>query len=167
MEMLGNFEDEDNINFFEPISYKKLEKVISTRHPVDPETKSRFSLKDRITVSEYEAKVSDACFCYAATQFFKELSKKIKKSVKGPKSKTFDRPPSMADMPESNSSSTSGDDGALKGLTQCSISLGEGATLYLQMMKTISIMFLVLTVLNVPLFFFYELNTTGNQLGNF
>lgn len=72
MEMLGNFEEgEDDINFFEPISYKKLERVISTRHPVDPETKKRFSLKDRITVIEYEAKVSDACFCYAATQFMK------------------------------------------------------------------------------------------------
>ena len=167
MEVLGNFEDEDDINFFQPISYKKLKMIISTRHPVDPETRSRFSLKDRITVNEYEAKVSDACFCYAATQFIKEMHKKIKKSVKGPKQNTFNRPPSMADMPESNSSSESGDDGALKGLTQCSISLGEGATLYLQMMKTIAIMFLILTILNLPLFFFYELNTTGNQLGNF
>ena len=59
-------------------------------------------------------------------------------------------------MPESDSeSSESGEDGALKGLTQCQISLGEGATLYLQMMKTISLMFLVLTLMNVPLLFFY------------
>lgn len=86
MEMLGNFEEgDDDINFFEPISYKKLERVISTRHPVDPETKKRFSLKDRITVIEYEAKVSDACFCYAASQFLKELSKNVKKKFKGPK----------------------------------------------------------------------------------
>ena len=29
LEMLGNFEDEDDFNYFEPISYTKLEKVIS------------------------------------------------------------------------------------------------------------------------------------------
>ena len=29
MEVLGNFEDDEDMNFFEPISYKKLEKVIS------------------------------------------------------------------------------------------------------------------------------------------
>ena len=69
MEMLGNFEEADELNFFEPISYAKLEKVISQRHPVDPETKSRFSFKDRITITEYEAKLSDLCFCYAANSF--------------------------------------------------------------------------------------------------
>ena len=71
MEVLGNFEEADELNFFEPISYSKLEKVISQRHPVDPETKSRFSFKDRITVLEYEAKVSDLCFCYAANLYIK------------------------------------------------------------------------------------------------
>ena len=95
MEMLGNFEEEDEINFFEPISYAKLEKVISQRHPVDPETKSRFSIKDRITVMEYEVKLSDMCFCYAASLFFKEKLKIFKKLLNGPKVKTFSRPPSM------------------------------------------------------------------------
>lgn len=76
MEMLGNFdEDEGELNFFEPISYSKLEKVISQRHPLDPETKDRFSIKDRVTVIEYEAKLSDMCYCYAANKFFKEKAK--------------------------------------------------------------------------------------------
>ena len=35
------------------------------------------------------------------------------------------------------------------------------------MMKTLAIMFVILTILNIPLFCFYELNTTGNQLGDF
>ena len=50
MEVLGNFEEADELNFFEPISYAKLEKVIAMRHPIDPETKQRFSIKERITV---------------------------------------------------------------------------------------------------------------------
>lgn len=92
----------------------------------------------------------------------------IKKMMGGEKKKQFDRPPSLADMPESNSESEeSGGDLETKGLTQCSISLGEGATLYLQMMKTFGIMFVVLTILNVPLFFLYELNTNGNELDDF
>lgn len=87
--------------------------------------------------------------------------------VKGPKLDKIERPPSMKDLPESNSSSDDEGDNGTKGLTTCSIALGEGATLYLQMMKTLSIMFVILTIMNIPLFCFYELNTTGNQLGDF
>ena len=116
--MLGNFEEADELNFFEPISYAKLEKVISQRHPVDPETKSRFSFKDRITITEYEAKLSDLCFCYAANMYFKEKAKFLKKlfRVGGTKEK-FERPPSMKDIPESNSSSGDDDTDKAGGLT--------------------------------------------------
>ena len=133
MEMLGNFDEEEGeLNFFEPISYSKLEKVISQRHPLDPETKDRFSVKDRVTVNEYEAKLSDMCYCYAANKFFKEKAKEFKKMIKGPKLDKIERPPSMKDLPESDSSSEEeGGDNGTKGLTQCSIALGEGATLYL------------------------------------
>lgn len=72
----------------------------------------------------------------------------------------------MKDLPESNSSSDDEDEGT-KGLTQCSIALGEGATLYLQMMKTLTVMFIILTIINIPLLSFYELNTKGNELNNF
>ena len=114
MEMLGNFEEADELNFFEPISYAKLEKVISQRHPVDPETKSRFLFKDRITITEYEAKLSDLCFCYAANLYFKEKAKLFR--VGGPKKK-LERPPSMKDIPESNSSSGDVDTDGAGGLT--------------------------------------------------
>ena len=116
MEMLGNFEEADELNFFEPISYAKLEKVISQRHPVDPETKSRFSFKDRITITEYEAKLSDLCFCYAANLYFTEKAKALKKLLQGPKVK-IERPPSMKDIPESNSSSGDDDEDGAGGLT--------------------------------------------------
>ena len=97
MEMLGNSnfeEDEGELNFFEPISFSKLEKVISKRHPIDPETKSRFDFKERVTVNEYEAKLSDMCYCYAANKFLKEKAKALKKLIEGPKEKIA-RPPSM------------------------------------------------------------------------
>ena len=124
MEVLGNFEDDEDINFFEPISYKKLEKIISQRHPVDPDLKTRFSMKDRITVNDYEAKLSDACFCYAATQYFKQKGKSMAKMMKGGKKVAkIERPKTMVDMPESgsDSSDSSGEDIMTKGLTMCSI----------------------------------------------
>ena len=79
--------------------------------------------------------------------FFKEKVKIFRKLVQGPKVKNFTRPPSMKDLPESNSSSDDEDEGT-KGLTQCSIALGEGATLYLQMMKTLTVMFIILTIIS-------------------
>ena len=58
-------DDEGPKNFFEPISYAKLMRVIAACHPYDTETKSRFNIKDRVTINDYTAKLSDACFCYA------------------------------------------------------------------------------------------------------
>ena len=40
LEVLGTFEEEEGgLNFFEPISYRKLDKIIAQRHPIDPVTK--------------------------------------------------------------------------------------------------------------------------------
>ena len=58
-------DDDQPKNFFEPISYAKLMRVIATCHPYDSETKSAFKMKDRVTINDYSAKLSDACFCYA------------------------------------------------------------------------------------------------------
>ena len=44
--------------------------------------------------------------------------------------------------------------------------LGDGATLYLQMMKTLTIMFFVLSIMNIPLYVMYENNTDGNEILN-
>lgn len=59
---------DDPLNFFEAISYEKLIKTISALHPVDPDTKKSFSFKDRVTVKDYNSKISDTCFCYQAQQ---------------------------------------------------------------------------------------------------
>lgn len=69
----------------------------------------------------------------------------------------------MADLPDSNSSESSGNDGAISEVSQA---LGDGATLYLQMMKTLTIMFLLLTIMNIPLYILYENNTDGNEITN-
>ena len=65
-----NDDDKSKI-FFEPLSYKKLMRVISLLHPINPETKSHFSAQDRITVKDYESKITDCFFCYAITQKIK------------------------------------------------------------------------------------------------
>jgi hypothetical protein len=67
----------------------------------------------------------------------------------------------MQDLPDSGSDSSDDED---KGITKCSQALGDGATLYLQMMKTFAIMFFLLSFINLPLFVIYEENTEGNQL---
>ena len=74
--------------------------------------------------------------------------------MKGKKEAKFIRPESMADLPDSNSSEDSDAD-ENNGITNVSLALGDGATLYLQMMKTFSIMFLVLTILNIPIYVLY------------
>lgn len=68
----------------------------------------------------------------------------------------------MADLPDSNSSENS-DREENNGITECSLALGDGATLYLQMMKTFSIMFFILSLLNIPIYVLYEQNTDGND----
>ena len=121
------------MNFFEPISYKKLVKIIGQRHPIDPDTKQRFSTKDRTTVREYNSKISDACFCYAAAQACKKLKRHLNSKIKTEESSKLERPPSMADMPDSSSGSSDSNEGedAGRDITACSIALGEGSTIYL------------------------------------
>jgi hypothetical protein len=75
--------------------------------------------------------------------------------LKGEKQVKFVRPDSMADLPDSNSSDDSEAE-ENNGITECSLALGDGATLYLQMMKTFAIMFLFLTILNIPIYVLYE-----------
>ena len=156
--MLGGADDDEDgpKNFFEPISYSKLQRVIGTYHPIDPETKTRFSMDDRITIKDYTAKLSDACFCYFLGQKLKAVTKYMKQRLKGKKDVKFVRPESMADLPDSNSSSEDSEPDENNGITECSLALGDGATLYLQMMKTFSIMFFVLTIINIPIYVLYE-----------
>ncbi len=82
--------------------------------------------------------------------------------------KKFEKPASMMNEPDSVSSESdlSAEEELQGGVTLTSLSLGEGATLYLQMMKTISCMFVVLAILNIPLYVLYENSTQSNNLGD-
>lgn len=70
------------------------------------------------------------------------------------KKKKLEKPSSMKDMPDSDSDAS--EEGVFKGLTDASIFIGEGPVLYLQYMKTMAIMFLVLAFLNVPIYIIYS-----------
>ena len=100
-------EDDGNNVYFEPLSHTKLMRIISTLHPVDPETKGRFHFKDRITVQDYNAKISDTCCCYQISQYSKQLSKYLRKRFKTNNGEKMSRPESMADDLSSGSSSSS------------------------------------------------------------
>ena len=79
--------------------------------------------------------------------------------------KEFVRPESMKNMPESDSDSEAEDnEDEPKGITQCSLALGDGAALYLQMMKTFTIMFFLLSIVNIPIYIIYANSTQGNTL---
>jgi hypothetical protein len=75
------------------------------------------------------------------------------------------KPESLQDLPDSDSDSTdSEDDGeGINGLTVCATKLGDGAALYLQTMKTMMIMFLILSILNIPIFYIYAKGTSHNN----
>ena len=77
----------------------------------------------------------------------------------------FVKPESLRYIPDSTSSS-SGSDGEgvdINGLTVCATKLGEGATLYLQTMKTMMIMFFLLSFINIPILLMYQSNTSHNN----
>ena len=57
---------------------------------------------------------------------------------------------------DSSSSCSSEDLTNNGGLDKCALSLGEGATLYLQTMKTLVIMFIILSIINIPLYVIYS-----------
>jgi len=55
----------------------------------------------------------------------------------------------------SESSESGEDDPRAKGLTPAAQHIGEGAILYLQTMKTFSVMFFVLSFINIPIYYAY------------
>lgn len=152
---------------YEPLSHKKLVKIIEKFHPLDPETKKKFSVKDRVTVKDYCAKLSDACFCYAFGKFISRWSKKISKRHRGQTQK-IEKPPSLIELPDSQSSSESTEEieEGGRGLTITARFLGDGSALYLQTMKTFAIMFAILSVLNLPLYLIYQNATADNNFSD-
>ena len=135
--------------------------MIVTLHPTDPETYEKLDLRDNITVNKYSLKLVDAigclyCFgvCKKCLKFCKSLfSKKEKKFIL--------KPDTMKDVPDSDSDSEAND--TFKGLSSASIYLGEGAVMYLQMMKTFAVLFFILTLINLPIFLMFSSTTADNN----
>ena len=70
----------------------------------------------------------------------------------------------MKDVPTSSDDSSDKND-TFKGLSKAAIHVGEGPILYLQIMKTFSIMCLILSIINLPLFMMYS--STAKDAANF
>jgi hypothetical protein len=66
----------------------------------------------------------------------------------------------MKDVPDSGSDSMDNLD-SFQGLTKAAIYVGEGPVLYLQIVKTLCLMCLALSLINVPLFMMYSSAADG------
>ena len=129
----GNFLDQMDDDY-ELLSVKKLLKIIEKFHPIDPETKKKFSVKDRVTVKYYWSKLCDACFCIAFGKFVSKWSTKIQKRYRGQsRLDEIRKPPSLIELPteESSSESTEEEQEGGRGLTTTARCLGDGSALYL------------------------------------
>lgn len=76
------------------------------------------------------------------------------------KKKKLEKPSSMRDMPDSASDGS--EEGPYRGLSDSAMFIGEGPILFLQIMKTFTIMFFVLSLINVPVFWIYS---RANEVG--
>lgn len=66
----------------------------------------------------------------------------------------LEKPISMRDMPDSDSDIS--EEGPFRGLTDAAMYIGEGPILYLQIIKTFAVLFLVLTIINLPIFWIFS-----------
>ena len=111
------------------LSYKKLHKMIITKHPTDPDTLDKLSLDDSVTLRDYGVKMADTCGCYKLFMICLKCYKKCKSLVRPKRSKDLIKPETMKDVPDSASDSDAND--TYKGLSNTAIYLGEGAVMYL------------------------------------
>ena len=61
---------------------------------------------------------------------------------------------------------SSDEEGSVNGLRKISFVLGEGAVLYLQIMKSLAVMFFLLSVLNIPVYMMYSSASINNDYLN-
>lgn len=71
----GKFKQKDEDRVYEPLSYKKVKKLIEDSHPIDPYTKKRFGIGDRITVKSFYLKILDIFNCYNLEALYKKIRK--------------------------------------------------------------------------------------------
>ena len=143
--------------------------MIVRNYPVDPFTQKSFDIRDRITVKDYITKVTDIFRLYQFRQFFEKCVRNYQKKYKETTLKrdseirnSVEKPKTLEEFPTSNSdSSEAAGDG---GLTDASVNIGHGALLYLQTMKTLAIMFGILSLINLPVYLICARNTENNNL---
>ena len=70
----------------------------------------------------------------------------------------------MNKIPDSDTSEEDDDENMKVQLTKCGLKIGEGTLVYLMMMKTFTILFLILSIINFPLFFSYSNSTSNNNM---
>lgn len=73
----------------------------------------------------------------------------------------------MKDLPDTDSSDDPIKNDTFKGLSEAAIYLGEGAVLYLQTMKTLAVLFFLLTVVNIPLYFLLQGGSRDNDFTDY
>jgi hypothetical protein len=111
-------------------------------------------------------KLSDACGFIKLLNKLKSVKSRLKRALNLKKHKKFQRPVSMQDLPDTDSSDDPIKNDTYKGLSEAAIYLGEGAVLYLQTMKTLAILFFILTVINLPLYILLQSSTRDNDFSN-
>ena len=121
---------------------------------MDPLTQEKFSIYESTTVYNYGLKLTDACFCMAIYRLISRCQKRILNWCFKKQKKQIEKPESMQDVPDSGSDSENMD--SFEGLSSAAIYVGEGAILYLQIVKTLGIMCVILSIINMPLFMVYQ-----------
>jgi hypothetical protein len=122
-------------------------------HPVNPISKQKFSLLERLTVKDFGYKLIDCLFCYQIKEACKSCCKYCRKIELRGTSPRVKKPKILNDLPETDSEESSeGDDEKYAGLSAAGSHMGTGAVLYFQMMKGFAILFFILTVLNMPIY---------------
>ena len=142
------------------ISYQQLEKAIRTKHPADPLTGERFDVSESITVADYSLKLVDACGCQTCFKCCTACSRTVGKLVSKKKDKGLEKPASMQDVPDGDNADS------FQGLSKAALHVGEGAILYLQIIKTLAILCTLLTLINLPLLLMYS-STAGSRVNLF
>ena len=114
----------------------------------------------------------DIFHCLIVYEYCLKVKRVIRRRFFKVEKQKFEKPAHLKELEgdsgsdASSSSSSSDEDAGQRGLTVAAQHLGEGAALYLQSMKTIAIMFAVLTILNYPILYMYSTQTTDNNYPN-
>lgn len=161
-------------------------KFIEANHPVHPITKKQFNLGDRVEVRQFFVKLLDPCNinkiiskCFKCLKSYKKyalkggcFSKNDDNQIKPDPADRNVKLLSLADKdPEDNEgepdefseSSSFEDEGGFGGLDAAGANIGNGAGLYLQMMKTFTFLFFVLSIINIPILMIYQSATRNNN----